>query len=61
MDIYSMIADEIVETCTNDKGQVYYRYVENEITLENFFTNYLLGLPGWKSKAIGNVLLFWEV
>tara|TARA_Y100000015_G_scaffold32773_1_gene32660 strand:+ start:315 stop:521 length:207 start_codon:yes stop_codon:yes gene_type:complete len=61
MDIYSMIADEIVETCTNDQGQVYYRYVENKMSLENFFINYLWGLPGWKSKAIGNVLLFWEV
>jgi hypothetical protein len=61
LDVHSMIADGIVETCTNDNGLVYYRYQENLMTLENFFINYLWGMKQFKSKVIGDVLLFWEV
>jgi len=61
LDIHSMIKDGIVETCTNDEGKVYYRYEENLMSLENFFINYLWGVTQFKSKVIGNVLLFWEV
>jgi len=61
LDVHSMIADGIVETCTNDDGLVYYRYQENLMTLENFFINYLWGMKQFKSKVIGDVLLFWEV
>jgi hypothetical protein len=55
-----MIENGQVETCTNDDGLVYYRYEENLMTLENFFINYLWGVKQFKSKVIGNVLLFWE-
>jgi|TARA_R100000426_G_C4803178_1_gene103401 hypothetical protein len=61
LDIHSMIRDGIVETCTGDEGKVYYRYEENLMSLENFFINYLWGVKQFKSKVIGNVLLFWEV
>lgn len=61
LDIHSMIRDGIVETCTDDEGKVYYRYEENLMSLENFFINYLWGVKQFKSKVIGNVLLFWEV
>jgi hypothetical protein len=61
LDVHSMIADGIVETCTNDDGLVYYRYQENLMILENFFINYLWGMKQFKSKVIGDVLLFWEV
>ena len=71
LDVHSMIADGIVETCERD-GKVYYRWeapvTENQKkphwryrnSLEEFFIDYLWGLPGWKSKVIGNVILFWE-
>lgn len=61
LDVHKMIEDGIVETCTNDDGLVYYRYQENMMTLENFFINYLWGMKQFKSKVIGDVLLFWEV
>ena len=61
LDIHSMIKDGIVETWTNAEGKVYYRYEENLMSLENFFINYLWGVKQFKSKVIGNVLLFWEV
>lgn len=61
-DIHNMIADGVVETCTNDDNKIYYRReMENQHSVENFFINYLWGLPGWKSKVIGNTVLFWEV
>jgi len=63
LDVHSMIADGIVQTCERD-GKVYYRWekpvTENQNSLEEFFIDYLWGLPGWKSKVIGNVILFWE-
>ncbi len=45
-------------------GKVWYRYHKewpDQMSLEEFFIDYLWGLPGWKSKVIGNVILFWEV
>jgi hypothetical protein len=63
LDVHSMIADGIVQTCERD-GKVWYRYHKewpDQMSLEEFFIDYLWGLPGWKSKVIGNVILFWEV
>ena len=61
LDVHDMIQTGVVETCTNDEGKVYYRYDRKLINLEDFFINYLWGVNQFKSKVIGDAILFWEV